>query len=172
VDESPVNEAPVAPQPLRTRYALGLLGLLVGVLGLFAAVARPHIAEALKPPKPPEPPPQKLSDTLADAGDKFVDRIIDRLREKKAEPAAKAPPPSPPTPWDLYLAVAATSLGLVGALAGTAGWVRREDHRLAASSIVVGVLALAWVQIVAALVIAFLIVFLLLLGGAIGGMLS
>jgi hypothetical protein len=69
----------------------------------------------------------------------------------------------------LDLSVAATSLGLVGSLSGTAGWIRREDPRMAASAITVGALAVAWVYIVAALVIALVIFFLLLLGGALGG---
>ncbi len=152
--------------PPRTRYALGSLGLVVGVVALVAAVAGPHIAKALKPP---EPPPQKLSDTLVEAGDKFVGRLLDRARGKQAQPAAEPPPVPSATPWDWYLSVAATSLGLVGALSGTVGWVRREDHRLAASAIVTGSLAVAWAYIVAALVIALVIVFLLLLFGALGG---
>jgi hypothetical protein len=127
-------DSALPPQP-RVRYALGLLGFVLGILGLTAAVAGPRIAEALKPP---EPPPQKLSDTLAEAGDKFVGRVLDRVRGKKPAAAAETHPSPPPTPWGWYLSVAATSLGLVGAVAGTGGWVRREDHRLAASAIIAG----------------------------------
>jgi hypothetical protein len=69
----------------------------------------------------------------------------------------------------LYLSVAATSLGLIGSLSGTAGWIRREDSRMAVSAITVGALAVAWVYIMAALVIALVIVILLMLDGALGG---
>jgi hypothetical protein len=157
---------PVPSLPPRVRYAFGLIGLLIGLAGLAAAIARPYIAEALKPP---EPPPQKLSDKLAEVGDKFVGRMIDRVRGAKPAPVAAQPAPPPRTPWPWYLSVAAASLGFVAAVSGTAGWVRREDHRLAASAITAGFLAVAWVYIVMALVIALVIVFLLILLGALGG---
>ena len=73
------------------RYALGLLGFFFGIVGLSAAIAGPHIAQALKPP---EPPPPKLSDTIAEAGDKLVGRVLDRVRGRKTETATTATPSS------------------------------------------------------------------------------
>jgi hypothetical protein len=99
-----------------------------------------------------------------------LDRMLDRARGKAAAPKAK-PPPKPQSRerlWLLYLSVAATSLGLVGSLSGTVGWIRREDSRLAGSAIAVGALAVAWIYIVAALVTALVIVFLFLLASALG----
>jgi hypothetical protein len=159
LDSTALPERPV-------RYALGLLGFIFGVTGLIAAVAGPHIAQALKPL---EPPPQKLADKLAEAGDKFVGRLLDRVRGKQAEKVVDALPPAPPAPWGWYLSVAATALGLVGAVAGTGAWIRRENHRLAASAIITGSLAVAWVYIVAALVLALAIMFLVMMFGTLGG---
>lgn len=160
------DSPPPTVQPPRTRYGFGLSGLLFGFVGLAVAVACPYIAEALKPPPPP---PQKLSDTLAEAGEKFVGRMIDRVRGKKTASPAELPPQPQPIPWTRYFALTATALGLLGAVLGTASWIRREDHRLAASAILAGALAVAWIYIVAALVIALVIVFLLLLLGALNG---
>ena len=160
-----VLDAALSPAP-RVRYARGLFGFVLGILRLVATVAGPHIARALKPP---DPPPQKLSDTLVEAGDKLIGKLLDRVRGKQPETIRNAPPPTPAIPWGWYLSVAATSLGMPGALAGTGAGVRRENHRLAASAIVTGSLAVAWTYIVAALVIALAIFFLLLLFGAMGG---
>jgi hypothetical protein len=159
----------VGPEP-RPRYALGLCGLLLAVAGLTLAIARPYIAEAMKPPPPPEPR-QKLSQVLAEAGEKLVDRMLDKVRGRAAAAQAGPPPPAQARdrPWLLYLSIAATALGLVGSLSGTAGWIRREEPRLAVSAMTIGAIAVAWVYIVAALVIALVIFFLLLLGGALGG---
>lgn len=146
----------------RTRYGLGLCGLALAVIGLILAIARPYVAEVLEPP--PEPRP-KVSEVLADAGAKFVDRMIEKARGRAAVPRA-APAPKPQRPeqlWLLTLSVAATSLGLVGSLSGTVGWIRREDSRLAGSAIAIGALAVAWVYLMAALVTALVIVFLILM---------
>jgi hypothetical protein len=166
------NESPFLPleeiaSPSQARRpVLGLCGILVATIGLTLAVARPYLAEVLSPPAPPEPKP-KVSEIIAEAGEKFVDRMIDKVRRRKA--AAKAIPipaaiPQPP-PWPLYLSLAATSLGLIGSLSGTAGWIRREDHRMAGAAIVIGSLAVAWTYIVTALIIALVIFFLLLFCG-------
>jgi hypothetical protein len=136
------------------------------VIGLAFAVIQPYIAEALKPP---EPPPQKLSDTLAEAGDKFVARMINRMRGKPAQPATKLPPAPHASSAAKSLPIAATSLGLIAAVCGTLGWVRREDHRLAASAIVTGTVAVGWIYIVTALAIALAIVILVLLRGVFAG---
>jgi hypothetical protein len=163
MDEVSPESITAIVRPPRIRYGLGLFGLIVGSVGLAVAVTQPYIAEALKPPPPP---PQKFSDTLTEAGEKFVGRMIDRVRGKKAEPLAAPAPPQPrPIPWPWYLSITATSLGLIGAVLGTASWIRREDHRLAASAIVASALAVAWIYIVVALVIALVIVFLLPLLG-------
>ncbi len=159
---SPGSDAVLTPPAQRRRPWFGLFGLLAAMLGFPLAVTSPYIVEFLRPP----PAPHKLSDTLAEAGDKLVGRLIDRVRGRK--PDAPLIPPAE-RPWLLYLSVAATSLGLIGSLAGTVGWICREDHRLAGSAIAVGALAVAWTYIVAALVIALVLCFLLLLSGYFGG---
>ena len=76
----------------RPRYALGLCGSLLAVLGLALAIARPYVAEALKPPPPPDPQ-QRLSRVLAEAGEKLVDRMLDKVRGRPAAGQAGPPPP-------------------------------------------------------------------------------
>ena len=154
------TEVPRQSSSHETLYACGSFGLIVGIIGLALAVAHPHIAEASRSP---EPPPRKLSEIIAEAGDKFVGRIIVRAKGKKTEPGIVQPASMPRTPWTWYLTIAATTLGFVGAVSGTVGWIRREDHRLAACAIGAGSLAVAWAYILAALTIALVIVFLILL---------
>ena len=153
------------------RPVLASLGLCLGIIGLIVAVLAPQIARAIEPPKPLMPEisgataKEWVSDTLADAGDKFVGKTIDRIRGRKPPPVPAAPTPVPtPVPpkvlgWDWYLETAGPALGLVASLAGLAGWLRREDLRIAGSALTVGVLAVTWVHIVTALVIALVIVF-------------
>ena len=73
----------------RTRHGLGLCGLVLAVVGLTLAIARPYVAEIFEPP-PPAEPRQKLSKTLAEAGSKFVDRILDKARGRAAAPQGRA----------------------------------------------------------------------------------
>ena len=100
-----------------------------------------------------------------------MDQMLEMARGGPAVVKAEPPPPARPPvwPWALYISVAATSLGLIGSLSGTAGWIRREDSRMAMSAITVGALAVAWVYIMAAVVIALVVVILLMLDGALGG---
>ncbi len=166
MNESATDPTRVVAPTARVGYMFGLLGMIVGMIGLAAAIASPYLVEASKPPAPQ---PQKLADKLAEAGDKFVGRMIDRARDKQPAPVVEPPAPKPPTPWGSYASLVAAALGLVGALFGTVGWIRREDHRLAASSIVIGSLAVTWLYIVAGIIIASVIVFVLLLLSAISG---
>lgn len=144
------------------RYAFGLAGLAVSILGLILAVARPHVDDAAEPPPPI---PAKIGDQVVDAADKFVGRMIDRARGKPNQPAAPAPKV---LPWRWYLAVAGPALGLLGAMAGLIGWVRHELPRPTVAAMVVGFLAVAWIYLLVALVITFVIVAAVLILGHIG----
>ena len=168
--ESPTMGANGIGPERRTRYGLGLCGLLLAVVGLALAIARPYIADGLEPP-PHRAPRPKVSHALAKAGEDFVDRMLEKARGGSAVVKVDPPPPARPPvwPWALYLSVAATSLGLFGSLSGTAGWIRREDSRMSVSAITVGALAVAWVYIMAALVIALVVVILLMLDGCSAG---
>jgi hypothetical protein len=168
VETPTMGASGIRPKP-RTRYGLALCGLLLAAVGLLLALTRPYIAEALEPSRDREPR-QKLSHVLAEAGEIFVDRMVEKVRGGAAAVEAGPPPArAREWPWDLYLSVAATSLGLIGSLSGTAGWIRREDPRMAVSAITVGALAVAWIYIMSALVTALVIVILLILGRALGG---
>lgn len=150
---------PVSSEP-RARHGLGLYGLLLAVLGLTLAITQPYLTGVIDPP----PPRQKFSEVLSDAGEKLLDRAIAKVRGKAVVKAGPPPPaPAQKPPWPLYLSMAATLLGLAGAVSGMVGWIRREELRLTFSAITIGALAVAWVYIVAALVTALTIVFLMLL---------
>ena len=84
-----VHPESLSPSESRSqpRFAPGLIGLLVAILGLGTALVAPHVVAAVEPPRP------KLSDTLAEAGDKFVGKMIDRVRHKEAPPSAEAAAP-------------------------------------------------------------------------------
>lgn len=165
--ETPPTATEIVSSEPRTRYGLSLCGLALAVAGLMLAVAWPYIGEILEPPPPPEPR-LKLSEILSEAGERFVDRMLDRARGKAPAPRAEPPPKPRPSgrPWLLYLSIVATSLGLVGSLSGTVGWIRREDSRLSGSAIAVGAIAVGWIYIVAAVVTALVILILWLLSSA------
>lgn len=169
----------------RRGYAFGVVGLIAGIFGLAAALAKPHLVEAIEPPSRPvvQPEQQKLSDTLAEAGEKFVDRMADRVRRRTTAPAAAETPEvvvepaepaheAPPMKWEHRVAIAATGLGLLGLVGGTAGWIRRENHRLAGSAITLGLLAISWQYIAMGIVLAVGVFVLLLLLRHFGELLS
>ena len=60
-------------------------------------------------------------------------------------------------------------LGLIGASSGAAGWIRREDHQMAAGAILAGFLAVAWSYIIAAIALAVFCAILILILVSIGG---
>jgi hypothetical protein len=146
-----------AQRPAR-RFALGLFGLILGVAGLATAVAGPFAAEALAPP--PEPA-KKAAEVIADAGDKLAGRLIDRVKGKRPAPAADAPPAPQPVPWAWYFSAAAMSLGFAGALSGAAGWMRRENPRVAAGAVATGAVAVGWVYLLPAVALAAAVIILL-----------
>ena len=104
--------------------------------------------------------------TLAEAGDKFVGRMIDRARKT---PVTSSPPASLHLSLSFYLGMLAPTLGVAGSALSVAGWIRREDHRMAVSAMVVGFLTVAWLYILAALTLALVIAVLSVLLGAFDG---
>jgi hypothetical protein len=129
---------PDATPKARAR-AFGLVGIIVAFLGLAGAVFRPLAFEVQRPP------PKQLSDVLTDTAVKIKDRIA------KTE---AAPAPHPQTDWRVVAIITASALGFIGAAFGTASWIRREDLRISGAAVAVGVTAIAFHYIMAAIGVA------------------
>jgi hypothetical protein len=148
-ESSPVQ--PISPSPQAGgRYAFGLTGLILALLGLLLVVATPSITRIVNPP-------QKLGDAIAEAGDKLMEKVVDRVKGKR--PIEKA---QPPVPIKSYLHLAANTLAVLGAALGAVAWVRREDHRLAGCAMTIGALAIAFHYFVVAVFLAVIFLTLLL----------
>ncbi len=132
----PLTPATAAPAPKTNALAFGLAGLLVAFLGLAMAIFGPLALEVKQPPR------KELSDVLADTAVK----IRDRLSNREAQP-----PPPRQTDWRVVAIIAASAIGFIGAAFGTAAWVRREDWRISSAAVVVGVAAIGWHYILAAI---------------------
>ena len=122
--------------PKRKVRAFGLVGIIVAFLGLAGAIFGPLAFEVQRPP------PKQLSDVLADTAVKIKDRIA------KTE---AVPPPPPQTDWRVVAIITASALGFIGAAFGTASWIRREDLRVSGAAVAIGVTAIAFHYIMAAL---------------------
>ena len=148
--------------PIVTRRPiLRVLGLCLGIVGLALAVLQPQIAEALKPPRGPGMTAEELADATVDVGGRFARRVVDRVRGKALpRPAAPAAvPPEKVLTWEWYLDLAGPALGLLATVSGLLGYLRCENLRVVGCAATAGFLAIAWVHIVTALVIALVIVF-------------
>ena len=122
--------------PKRKVRAFGLVGIIVAFLGLAGAIFGPLAFEVQRPP------PKQLSDVLADTAVKIKDRIA------KTE---AVPPPPLQTDWRVVAIITASALGFIGAAFGTASWIRREDLRVSGAAVAIGVTAIAFHYIMAAL---------------------
>lgn len=117
---------------------IGLIGLLVAFLGLAGAVFAPLALEAQRP----DP---TLSDVLAETAVKIKDKLA------RKEPAAVAPPA---TNWGVVAIIVSSALGLIGVGLGVASWLRREDLRMSGAAVAVGLTAIGFHYIMAAIGVA------------------
>jgi hypothetical protein len=111
-----------------------LIGVIVAFLGLAGTIFAPLAFEIHRPP------PKQLSDVLADAAVKIKDRVM----------KSKAPAPRE-TDWRVVAIITASAFGFIGAALGTAAWIRREDLRISGAAVAVGVTAIAFHYILAAI---------------------
>ena len=140
----------------RGGHRFGLAGVVIAFLGLSVAVVHPLFADLW------EPPPKDAADVVVEAGKKLAGKLVQKV--KRAQPA---PPPNRVS-WPTVFAIAAASAGLAGVGLGAVSWIRREDHRLSAAAVAVGLLAVAWHYIVAAIVVAVVLAVLALILSAVG----
>jgi hypothetical protein len=126
---------PDATPKARAR-AFGLVGIIVAFIGLAGTIFVPLAFEVQRPP------PKHLSDVLADTAGKIKDRLA-----KREAPAL----PPPQTDWRVVAIITASALGFIGAAFGTASWIRREDLRISGAAIAIGVTAIAFQYVLAAI---------------------
>lgn len=117
-------------------YHLGLIGLVVSFIGLAVTIFVPMVMDARQPPR-------ELSDVLADTAIKIKERVTNQ----------KAATPPPETNWRMIAIISASVVGFIGAVLGVISWIRREDLRLSQAAIGVGVIAIAFHHILAAVVV-------------------
>ena len=125
------------PKPKARTF--GLVGIIVAFLGLAGAVFAPLAFEVQRPPS------KQLSDVLADTAVKIKDRVA------KREPPAPLPTQ---TDWRVVAIITASALGFIGAAFGAVSWIRREDLRVSGAAVAVGVTAIAFHYILAAIGVA------------------
>ncbi|MEW6642659.1 MAG: hypothetical protein AB1586_19290 [Pseudomonadota bacterium] len=126
---------------------LGVIGSLIGVLALIAAVL-PHWVVPLVFPPPP------ADQVIVDTGHRIKDRLI--ARAKGIEYQAPKPEKTTGSSLSKTASTAAISLGLLAILFGVLALVFREERLLAAVAGVLGVGAIA-------VEISFFIIFALIL---------
>jgi len=132
-----------------TRF--GVVGLVVAFFALVAAVLSPWIVEALEPEAKP------IDEVAVDAAVRIKDRLAAKI---KGEEFVEPPPEKLPFDWAKWLPAGTISLGLFGMCCGTIGFVRREDIRINASAVTIGLAAIVFqyfLLIAAALILILLI---------------
>ena len=127
-------------QPRARKF--GLVGIIVASLGLAGAIFVPLAFEVQRPP------PKELSDVLADTAVKIRDKVT----------KTETPPPPPRTDWRVVAVITASAFGFIGAALGAASWVRREDLRVSSAAVAVGVTAVAFHYIMAAVGVAIVLI--------------
>src|SRR5262245_27790317 len=111
--------------------ALGTIGCVVGLLGVFATVLAQHVIS-----RPPEQPPGW--EVEVDLAENLKWRYGNR-------------PPAPPEPTPVIsrdsMTLAAIAIGCVALALAVASWIRREGIALGAIASFLGVAAIAWEQV-------------------------
>ena len=132
---------------------LGIIGSIVGVLALMAAVLPHWIVPMVFPPPPAD-------QVIVDTGHRIKDRVIARV--KGVEYQAPKVEKSAGRSWSETASAAAISLGLLAILLSVLALIFREERLLAAVAAILGTGAIAieisFVMIGALILIAILYV--------------
>ncbi|WP_025033210.1 hypothetical protein [Bradyrhizobium sp. DOA9] len=113
---------------------LGIIGSIVGVLALMAAVLPHWVVPMVFPP----PPADKV---IVDTGHRIKDRIVAKV--KGVEYQAPRPEKSAGRSWSETASVTAISLGLLAILLSVLSLIFREERLLAAVAATLGTGAIA-----------------------------
>ncbi|MEY9364390.1 hypothetical protein ABH994_007111 [Bradyrhizobium yuanmingense] len=113
---------------------LGIIGSIVGVLALMAAVLPHWVVPIVFPP----PPADKV---IVDTGHRIKDRIVAKV--KGVEYQAPRPEKSAGRSWSETASVTAISLGLLAILLSVLSLIFREERLLAAVAATLGTGAIA-----------------------------
>ena len=113
---------------------LGIIGSIVGVLALMAAVLPHWVVPIVFPP----PPADKV---IVDTGHRIKDRIVAKM--KGVEYQAPRPEKSAGRSWSETASVTAISLGLLAILLSVLSLIFREERLLAAVAATLGTGAIA-----------------------------
>jgi hypothetical protein len=119
-----------APQPRR----LGIIGSIVGLLALIAAVLPHWVLPAMYPPPP-------VDQVIVDTGHRLKQRLI--ARAKGVEYQAPKREKSPGEVLSSDFSTAAVSLGVLAILMAVVSQLFREEKLLAGISAMLGVAAIA-----------------------------
>ncbi|HXH43042.1 MAG TPA: hypothetical protein VNK51_04240 [Bradyrhizobium sp.] len=126
--------ASATPVPAAPSRRLGIIGSIVGVLALIAAVLPHWVVPIVFPP----PPADKV---IVDTGHRIKDRIVARV--KGVEYQAPKVEKSAARSWSDTASVAAISLGLLAILFSVLSLIFREERLLAAVAATLGTGAIA-----------------------------
>ncbi|MDF0521826.1 hypothetical protein P0R31_31755 [Bradyrhizobium yuanmingense] len=113
---------------------LGIIGSIVGVLALMAAVLPHWVVPIVFPP----PPADKV---IVDTGHRIKDRIVAKV--KGVEYQSPRPEKSAGRSWSETASVTAISLGLLAILLSVLSLIFREERLLAAVAATLGTGAIA-----------------------------
>ena len=112
---------------------LGVIGSIVGLLALIAAVLPHWVLPAIFPPPP-------FEEVMVDTGHKLGDRLI---AHTKAEPRIRVRAEGIGDRWSGAASTAAVSLGLLAIVLSVLSLIFREEKLFAGVSAALGIAALA-----------------------------
>lgn len=113
----------------------GIIGSIIGLLALVAAVLPQWVLPMVLPPPP-------IDQVIVDTGHRLKDRLIARI--KRIEYHAPQREPTVAERWREGLAFGAVSLGLLAIIFATFALIFREEPLLAGISTALGVGAIAF----------------------------
>lgn len=114
--------------------APSVAGLAIALVALVGAVLSPWIVGAL------EPKAKSIDEVAVDIAVRFKDRLAAKVKGKEF-----VPPPEPKGfEWSKWYPAGTVSLGALAMCVGVVGFVRREDGRLSAATITVGLAAIVF----------------------------
>jgi len=135
----------------RRSARFGVIGLVVALFALVAAVLSPWIVGALEPEAKP------IDQIAVDAAIRIKDRLAAKI---KGEEFVAPPPEEKQFDFGKWFPAGTITLGVFAICCGTIGFVRHEDLRMNGSAVTIGLAAIVFqyfLLIAAALIVILLI---------------